>query len=308
MDNELKDEANFFNDQIEDRLGHGHIPDIRNCGRCEYFYNNVWRDKEFAKLYFGEVVERAVNSISTHLKKNPRILEVGCGPGHVSLELARHKFEVKGIDLSDSCIKAAKRTGKDLKNLSYEVKDFFKERGKYDVIIFVASLHHFDAKRAAVQIKRLLTPGGLVVADEPCRDLVSARNICLIFLIKGLLSASDSYFQEIELPQKKEEAIKRISDMLNEERYIKQDGSKMQSIMDNSSGFFDLYPTLSSEFEQLEYKKDYAFFHQMIGGSRLKTPEKEHKLARFLKIMDSLLCSFGAIDATNFYYVGRKRC
>ena len=57
MNDRLEKEAIAFDRQIVDRIKNGHIPDLRRCGRCEYFYNNVWRDQEFVKLYYGEVVE-----------------------------------------------------------------------------------------------------------------------------------------------------------------------------------------------------------------------------------------------------------
>ena len=35
------------------------------------------------------------------------MLEIGCGPGYISLELARFGYDVVGIDLSAHCIKIA---------------------------------------------------------------------------------------------------------------------------------------------------------------------------------------------------------
>jgi len=109
----LKDEAKAFDNQLLERIRNGHIPDLRRSGRCEYFYKNIWRDQEFVNLHYGEVVTKVTESIVKYMdhttKKEIRILEVGCGPGHVSLELSRNGFDVTGIDISKVCIEEAKR-------------------------------------------------------------------------------------------------------------------------------------------------------------------------------------------------------
>ena len=45
-----------------------------------------------------------------YLKPESNILEIGCGPGYFSLELARSNHHVTGVDLSPDCIKLAKKT------------------------------------------------------------------------------------------------------------------------------------------------------------------------------------------------------
>ena len=63
------EEAEAFDAQIRERVDNGHIPDLRRSGRCEYFYNNVWRDQEFVKLYFGEVVEKVIDAAKKYSRR-----------------------------------------------------------------------------------------------------------------------------------------------------------------------------------------------------------------------------------------------
>ena len=313
----LKQEAQAFDIQIKERVENGHIPDLRRVGRCEYFYNNVWRDQEFAKLYYGEVVKKVIDAREKYLDKKTNIrkklLEVGCGPGHITLELARNKFDVVGLDLSEVCIEVAEKIAREDPwansrcELTYLQGDFLEQKGKYDVVLFTASLHHFpDCDRTLNHAKELLRPHGIIIVDEPTRDLVSKRNTAVILLIKGLLSSADAFFQRIQLPHNMEETREYMEKIFCEEKYEMEDGSKLQSVCDNEAGFVQMYSALSKCFHQLEFKKDYAFFHQLVGGIRLANIEEEHKLAKFLKIMDSVLCHCGAIDPTNFFFVGRK--
>ncbi len=62
------------------------------------------------KLDFGEQFEVIRDAIADLLAKQPHeisILEVGCGPGYLSLELARSGFNMVGLDISEKCVEIA---------------------------------------------------------------------------------------------------------------------------------------------------------------------------------------------------------
>ena len=123
VDEKLQNEAKAFSTQISERISMGHIPDLRLSKRCEYFYNNVWRAPVFVEMSFVEIFNNIIGSINNahSFADTPKILEVGCGPGHISLELARNGFNVIGIDISEQCIAFANE---------YSEKDPYKsERG-----------------------------------------------------------------------------------------------------------------------------------------------------------------------------------
>ena len=86
IEDNLLEEAKYFNDQIIERVANGHIPDIQNV---EYDYNNNWRRKYYVHLDFEDQFELINSSIKSLYKdkKDLNILEVGCGPGYMSLEL-----------------------------------------------------------------------------------------------------------------------------------------------------------------------------------------------------------------------------
>ncbi len=48
--NSLKKEISVFDKQVEERIKHGFIPDLRRLKKVNWFYNNVWRDPEFVKI------------------------------------------------------------------------------------------------------------------------------------------------------------------------------------------------------------------------------------------------------------------
>jgi 2-polyprenyl-3-methyl-5-hydroxy-6-metoxy-1,4-benzoquinol methylase len=315
VDKKLLEEAKAFDQQILERIANGHVPDLRRAGRCEYFYNNVWRDQAFTELYFGKVVDKVIGIIKNFLPniERPRLLEVGCGPGHVCLELARNGLDVTGIDLSAECIRIAQSVAEDdpwkseRGPLCYKQVEFLRVEAEFDAVLFTASLHHFSNIDTILDHAAcLLIPGGIIIAEEPCRDLVSRKNVAVMGLIKLLLSATGSYFQTLEMPQDDEKLEQFLDELFYLERYEDQNGVKIQSINDNESGFAEMIPALRSRFNELCFEMNYAFFHQLVGGVRLSNPDSERGMGRLLKLLDAALCRHGALDPVNLFFVGRK--
>jgi 2-polyprenyl-3-methyl-5-hydroxy-6-metoxy-1,4-benzoquinol methylase len=156
VDANLAEEAYAFDRQIDERIANGHIPDLRLCTPCDWFYNNPWRRPAYVKLDFGEQFEIIRDTIIAQLPKSDRepvVLEVGCGPGYLSLELARAGFNVTGLDLSPNSIAIAQRFAdadpfkQNRAPLRYVAGDFFCHpalvEGSFDAVVFLGALHHF---------------------------------------------------------------------------------------------------------------------------------------------------------------------
>lgn len=104
--------------------------------------------------------------ILKHAKGRSRVLDVGCGDGLLVQKLSRICNRVVGIDPHGPCIEAAKRCLADTGNVSLIKTDFetYEESpNTFDLIIFVASLHHMDQAWGMEKAKQLLTPEGLLL-------------------------------------------------------------------------------------------------------------------------------------------------
>ena len=265
------------------------------------------------RLYYGRAFEKILGYVRRYSRVQPSILEAGCGPGFVCLELAREGFDVTGIDISAQCIEVARRTAEagrlvpDGKTPRYQVQDFMAMRGAYDVVLFWSTLHHFaDCNDAVRKARELLNPGGLVVVFEPTRDRVTRKIASVMYLIEQVLAMTGRYYREPDANLSLEEVRGNIEKEYRMQRYESEDGRKLQSVNDNEAGYEQMLPALKTHFEQLEFEDGNSFYFQIIGGLRMGDRERNLSMARFIKIMDSLLCEMDLVNPTEFYFVGRK--
>ncbi len=101
------------------------------------------------------------------LKGNEALLDIGCGDGKITAELARCLPEGKavGIDSSEKMIDLAKRSFpiKDYPNLSFQVMDARKLtfQSEFDRVFSNAALHWIVDQKAVLEcVQRSLKPGG----------------------------------------------------------------------------------------------------------------------------------------------------
>ena len=107
-----------------------------------------------------------------YLKKNDRILDIGCGAGTIGIFLATHEYTVKGIDISQSAIHTANESAQylHLQNVQFEVNKFPYDDidGKYDFIICSEVLEHLkEEKKALEKIYTLLRKNGTLLITVP---------------------------------------------------------------------------------------------------------------------------------------------
>ena len=313
-------EAQAFDKQITERIHHGHVPDLRRVTPCHYFFNNPWREPEYVKLDFVEQYELIRDTLHTLFpeRESPiRIIEIGCGPGHLCLELARAGFDVTGIDLSPQCISVAERLAAEdpwkaeRGPLRYHCINFLSHAstlsGPYAASVFVGALHHFRDQGAVMHnVVGLLESDGCILVHEPTRDRFTEATVSLVHLIRVLLSAGKGFFESEPIPLTQAEQDEAITRLFAKLKYENEHGNKKQSVNDNEAGFADMITVLDAHFDRVILKDRYAFFHEIIGGLRF-----EHginvQVAGYLRDMDARLCKLGVITATEFFYAGRRK-
>lgn len=105
-----------------------------------------------------------------------RVLDLGCGTGHMLLRWAQRYPEVTGVDHSAGMLGVARRAvaRREFANISLieaPVEDFLQGATPgYAAISAVGFLHHLQAdERASLfsHARRLLAPGGMLIIAEP---------------------------------------------------------------------------------------------------------------------------------------------
>jgi SAM-dependent methyltransferase len=102
-----------------------------------------------------------------------RLLDVGCGPGVLAVELAPLFQEIVGLDPdADMLAEAARHAGRAqasnirwVQGLAEQIPDF--DLGKFRLVTFGQSFHRTDREPVAEAVYDLLEPGGCIVLLAP---------------------------------------------------------------------------------------------------------------------------------------------
>lgn len=130
--------------------------------------------KMFPEKQFSKAASE-VDSIVKLLKIKPKskVLDLCCGPARHSLELARHGFQVTGVDRTRSYIDGAKKQAKREKlevEFIHEDMRCFKRNQKYDAVLnLFTSFGYFkdkaDDQQVVKNIYQSLKPGGKLLIE-----------------------------------------------------------------------------------------------------------------------------------------------
>ena len=115
-----------------------------------------------------------------HLRPGLRILDFGCGPGTISVGLAKAVApgELHGVDMEESQVEIARSVAKvgghdnatfhvgDVTDLRFE-DEFFDVAHCHNVLMHVP-----DTAAVLAEVKRVLKPGGLIA----CREMITASS------------------------------------------------------------------------------------------------------------------------------------
>ncbi len=171
MEEQLKREAEFWENFDLNSLKYGmpYWVDLRNAEFLNTPKRYVWCDPKIEDILYGRVKGALFAALPPG---KCRILDVGCGAGWLSLELARMGHEVTGVDIAEKRIdiarEAARRNNCEIDYRVIPLEELCAHE-PFDFIVSYGSLHHFPRVGEAVdKISDLLVAGGFFLMVENC--------------------------------------------------------------------------------------------------------------------------------------------
>ena len=142
-------------------------PDARFWDRISGYYSRKPVPDEEAYQY-------KLDTTDTYLKKDDRVLEVGCGTGSTAIYHAPKVAHIDATDISPKMIEIArdKAAAAGIKNVSFNVSSIDAlnvSAGSYDVVLAHSILHLVeDVPGALRKLRAALKPGGVLTSSTAC--------------------------------------------------------------------------------------------------------------------------------------------
>ena len=191
-------------------------------------WNNWWK-KTFGRMYFSlwDVSSLELKSWTKKefklieglpLKKNAKVLDIPCGQGYLSVELAKKGFQITGVDYSLSALNIAKEWAAKNKVSPVFIKQdirFLKIKEKFDAILTLGnSFGYFtgaENEKVIENISRLLKPNGFFVLHQanPIKLLREFGNNNSLKINGGCINLEDITFDPLSFTKKSRWVIVR---------------------------------------------------------------------------------------------------
>lgn len=160
--------------------------------------------------------EKKTNPVSTSFKtieatkkllsRNDVVLDYGCGPGTITIEIAESAKTMLAIDISSGMIEVArgKAAQRSIENLDFEQSNLLDERYKKESfnMILASNILHFieDTAKVLSRINDLLKSGGLFISATVCLgERKTFLSTMMFFLTKIGIIPKMNFFKTSEL-------------------------------------------------------------------------------------------------------------
>jgi SAM-dependent methyltransferase len=127
-----------------------------------------YRNPKRWKLFTKEFIFKTLGDI-----RGKKVLDFGCGEGHLCTQLGLLGARVTGIDISPELIELAQRRA-EMDNVEssveLKVRDILEgepELEQFDFVVCTDALHHVDLTAVLQRLYLSLKPGGKLIAKEP---------------------------------------------------------------------------------------------------------------------------------------------
>ena len=170
--------------------------------RSEKFWDRAASTYDQEEKGNQQTLLKILEKTKKYLNMDSVVLDLGCGTGLVSNEIAGNVKIIHAIDTSANMIELAKNKAvkHNIENIEFFHTDVFDERfvtGSYDVILVFYVLYFFkDIQMVMQRTHDLLKPGGLMISAAPWMGSKTFKSVLLLLLGKiGLVP--DLHFYKV---------------------------------------------------------------------------------------------------------------
>lgn len=270
----------------------------------------TWRDEELSAVTSGDLLTRALDLV---VARGPRVLELGCADGALSMRLARRGCVCDGIDVSRGLVedgqrqitmaRAAEQWPGDVTLRVGDLNQLELAAETYDVVLAASMLHHIlDLEHLIGQIYRSLKPGGtLVCLDHMEPSLVSQVLRYLLLLILPT---------EVPYRRKPLHVYNRLMARVYR-RFLPQRPSPASFTLPDRSPFeeisgYEAVARVRERFAVETYETHLAFADLVAGHLRLGSHARELALTRLLRRLDDWVVKRLGVRGVTYYLVAHR--
>ncbi len=151
---------------------------------AKYYDRNT---KRFEKAY-----QLSVEKTLEFVNNESKILEVGCGTGIITFEVAGFVKEIEAIDLSEKMIQIAKEKQKQkgVNNINFQVGDAYDLEypdKAFNVVLLFNTLHVFKSPENVIkEIHRILKQKGILITATDCYAEKTSFKTSLMHMLEKL--------------------------------------------------------------------------------------------------------------------------
>jgi ubiquinone/menaquinone biosynthesis C-methylase UbiE len=235
-----------------------------------------------------------------------RILEVGCGNGYLSLELARAGHSVVGLDRSQEILAVAEQTRSahpqppgsgHLEYTHGAIEMWPGTENSFDIVVVNRALHHLqDLATALVSIRRLLVPAGLFICQDYAYDRLTPATADWAYGIQRLLFLSEL---------SSENPATEPDNIISARAFAGAWREKAEQREHPLNRYAEMLQALQARFHQQHFSWTPYLFVYLGNSMRAVAPEQERALLTFLRDMEQHLIATERIQAVGFRYVGQ---
>ena len=121
------------------------------------------RDNGANKIFDDRNLATDYRTLQSFLLPNMKVLDVGCGTGSITKDIAKQVSFITGIDNTEKFIVSGKESYGDVDNMELIATDLFKfePKEKFDLIVSARTMQWLsDVPKALLKLKSMLKEGG----------------------------------------------------------------------------------------------------------------------------------------------------